>query len=89
MTRIIGIEWKKSESNQVYYKNYKSWGWNSSAPKLYIKFQDLDNGTVIEKNVYNFILKRLGWKRITEKRISEFKEMFMNKIVNHEIFVAN
>ena len=78
MTRIIGIEWKKSESNQVYYKNYKSWGWNSSAPKLYIKFQDLDNG-----------LKRLGWKRITEKRISEFKEMFMNKIVNHEIFVAN
>ena len=88
MTRIVGIEWRKSESEQVYYKNYKSWGWNSSAPKLYVKFQKF-NGTIIEKNIYNFILKRFGWKKLTEKRIDELKEMFMHKIVNHEIFVAN
>ena len=85
--KIIDIEWVKAVSHDYYYKNYKTWGFRSTPTKLIMKFR-LQNGEVITKNIYNFILARFGWKKLTEKRYTDFHNMFIGHIVNHEVFVG-
>jgi hypothetical protein len=87
MSKIVAIEWEKSEAKPMYYKNYKTWGYQSSPTRLMLYFEQ-ENGNITKKDVYQFILNKLGWKKLSDKRYTQFHDMFIGKMVNANYFVA-
>jgi hypothetical protein len=85
--RIVAIEWEKAEASPVYYKNYKTWGWQSTGTKLNV-FLEKEDGTIIKRDVYEYVLAKLGWKKLSEKRYSEFHSTFIGKTVKLNCFCA-
>ncbi len=84
--KIVGIEWEKAESSPVYYKNYKTWGWQSTSTKLNV-FLEKEDGTIIKRDVYEYVLGKLGWKKLSDKRYTQFHNMFIGKTVKMNCFM--
>ena len=77
VAKIIGLQWDKSESKPHYYKNYKTWGWTSESPKLYVFYEK--DGKIEKKNVLDFVLKTMNWKRLSDKRVEAVRKFLVGK----------
>ena len=77
-SKIVGLQWEKAEASSYYYKNYRTWGYTSTPAKLYV-FLENEEGEISKKNVYNFVLKTLGWKKLSEKRVETLRGFLVGK----------
>jgi len=80
VAKIIGIQWEKAESQAYYYKNYKTWGYTSTPTRLYV-FYEKENGSIQKKDIYNFILKTMGWKKMSDKREESLRKFLVGKTI--------
>lgn len=78
VSKIIGLQWEKAEASSYYYKNYKTWGYTSTPARLYIFLED-EKGKISKKNIYDFVLKTLNWKKLSEKRVESLRGFLVGK----------
>lgn len=78
VSKIVGLQWEKAEASSYYYKNYKTWGYTSTPAKLYI-FLENEEGEISKKNVYDFVLRTLGWKKLSDKRVESLRAFLVGK----------
>ncbi len=81
VAKIVGLQWEKAESSSYYYKNYKTWGYTSTPAKLFV-FVERENGKIEKRNVYDFVLKTMGWKKLSDKREESLRKFLVGKTIS-------